>query len=78
MHLLVVLIIAMLVFGPKKLPELGHSLGKGIRGFKDSLEGKDEIPEKVEAVAVEPAAEETTAVRTGAEGVSAQSGPDVR
>ena len=42
MHLLVVLVIAMLVFGPKKLPELGKSLGHGIRGFKDSLEGKEQ------------------------------------
>jgi sec-independent protein translocase protein TatA len=69
MHLLVVLIIAMLVFGPKKLPELGNSLGKGIRGFKDSLEGKDDAPAKTEAVAVEPPAE-ATVVRTDAEGVS--------
>ena len=41
MHLLVVLIIAVLVLGPKKLPEAGRSLGSGIRQFKDSLEGKD-------------------------------------
>lgn len=40
MHLLVILIIALLVFGPKKLPEIGKSLGEGIRGFKDSM--KDE------------------------------------
>ena len=42
MHLLIVLVIAMLVLGPKKLPELGHSLGSGIRGFKASLEGNHE------------------------------------
>ena len=36
-HLLVIGFIAMLVFGPKKLPELGKGLGEGIRGFKDSL-----------------------------------------
>jgi sec-independent protein translocase protein TatA len=41
MHLLVVLVIAVLVLGPKKLPEAGRSLGSGIRQFKDSLEGKD-------------------------------------
>lgn len=41
MHLLVVLIIAVLVLGPKKLPEVGRSLGSGIRQFKDSLEGND-------------------------------------
>lgn len=77
MHLLVVLIIAMLVFGPKKLPELGHSLGKGIRGFKDSLEGKDESVAKAEAVAVEPPAE-SPVVAPGAEGVSAVPDQDAR
>jgi sec-independent protein translocase protein TatA len=42
MHLLVVLVIAVLVLGPKKLPEVGRSLGSGIRQFKDSLEGNEE------------------------------------
>jgi sec-independent protein translocase protein TatA len=41
MHLLVVLIIAVLVLGPKKLPEVGRSLGSGIRQFKDSIEGNE-------------------------------------
>jgi sec-independent protein translocase protein TatA len=36
-HLLVIGFIAMLVFGPKKLPELGKGLGEGIRGFKDAI-----------------------------------------
>ena len=42
MHLLVIAFIALLVFGPKKLPELGKGLGDGIRAFKDGM--KD--PEK--------------------------------
>jgi sec-independent protein translocase protein TatA len=42
-HLLVILAIAVLFFGPKKLPELGKSLAEGIRGFKDSL--KNEKPD---------------------------------
>jgi len=37
MHLLVILFIALLVFGPKKLPELGKGLGDGIRAFKDNV-----------------------------------------
>jgi len=37
MHLLVILFIALLIFGPKKLPELGKGLGEAIRGFKDAL-----------------------------------------
>lgn len=43
MHLLVILGIALLVFGPKKLPELGKGLGEGIRIFKNSLrDGNDD------------------------------------
>lgn len=36
-HWLVIAIIALLLFGPKKLPELGKSLAEGIRGFKDGM-----------------------------------------
>jgi len=42
MHLLVVLFIALLVFGPRKLPELGKGLGDGIRSFKDSMRDKEQ------------------------------------
>lgn len=48
MHLLVILFIALLVFGPKKLPELGKGLGEGIRSFKDSMNAKDETAAKSE------------------------------
>ena len=40
--LVVILIIMLLVFGPKRLPEMGRSLGRGMREFKDSISGKDE------------------------------------
>jgi sec-independent protein translocase protein TatA len=40
MELVVVLVIALLVIGPKKLPEVGKSLGKGMRDFKDALAGQ--------------------------------------
>jgi sec-independent protein translocase protein TatA len=42
MHLLVILGIALLVFGPRKLPELGKGLGEGIRGFKSALNDHDD------------------------------------
>jgi sec-independent protein translocase protein TatA len=45
MELIVVLIIALLIFGPKRLPEMGHSLGKGMREFKDSISGKSQDEE---------------------------------
>jgi sec-independent protein translocase protein TatA len=38
----VVLLIALIVFGPKRLPELGQSLGRGIREFKSSLSGESD------------------------------------
>ena len=40
MELIVILAIALIVLGPKKLPEVGKSLGKGMREFKDSLSGE--------------------------------------
>ncbi len=40
-HLLIVLVIAVLVLGPKRLPEAARGLGAGVRQFKDSLEGKE-------------------------------------
>jgi sec-independent protein translocase protein TatA len=42
MEIGIVLLIALIVFGPKKLPELGSSLGKGIREFKGSIGAGDE------------------------------------
>jgi sec-independent protein translocase protein TatA len=42
----IVLVIALIVFGPKKLPELGKSLGKGINEFKGSIGGSDDEIEK--------------------------------
>jgi sec-independent protein translocase protein TatA len=64
LEIIVVLIIALIVFGPKRLPELGNSLGKGIREFKDSVTGEnkdddvDDAPEipaaKATATPVQP------------------------
>jgi sec-independent protein translocase protein TatA len=45
MHLLVILGIALLVFGPKRLPELGKGLGEAIRGFKGGLRSGPEEPQ---------------------------------
>ena len=40
-EIVILLIVALLVFGPKRLPEMGRSLGRGMREFKDSISGKD-------------------------------------
>jgi sec-independent protein translocase protein TatA len=44
-HLLVIFFIALLVFGPKKLPELGKGLGEGIRALKNGMKSEDTKPE---------------------------------
>ena len=44
MHLLIIAGIALLVLGPKKLPELGKGMGEGIRGFKAAMAAKEEPP----------------------------------
>ena len=43
-HLLLIFGIALLVFGPKKLPELGKGIGEGIRGFKSAMKAEEEKP----------------------------------
>jgi sec-independent protein translocase protein TatA len=45
MEIVLILIVALLVFGPKRLPELGRSMGKGIREFKGSLTGENKDDE---------------------------------
>ena len=42
MHLMLILAVGVLVFGPKKIPELGKGLGEGIRGFKDAIKSATE------------------------------------
>lgn len=44
MELIILVVVLLLVFGSRKLPELGRSLGGGMREFKDSVTGKDEEP----------------------------------
>jgi sec-independent protein translocase protein TatA len=47
-ELIIILVVVLIVFGPKRLPDLGRSLGRGMREFKDSVTGKDkdELPER--------------------------------
>jgi sec-independent protein translocase protein TatA len=52
MHLLVIFGVALLVFGPKKLPELGKGIGEGIRGFKSAMK-EEEKPAKVKPIIAE-------------------------
>ena len=72
-EIIIVLVIVLIIFGPKRLPDLGRSLGSGMRNFKDSVTGKDgddeaERPELSAAEARrvdEPATGTPEAVPTG-------------
>ncbi|HEV2464320.1 MAG TPA: twin-arginine translocase TatA/TatE family subunit [Acidobacteriaceae bacterium] len=65
-HLIIILVIALLVFGPRKLPELGKGLGEGLKGFKEGIKGTTEAPKqetlvaKTDAPAAQPPAAPTT------------------
>jgi sec-independent protein translocase protein TatA len=48
-ELIVILVLALIVLGPKKLPSAGRALGESIRGFKESVTGEDARPEVVES-----------------------------
>lgn len=54
-HLVVVLVVALLLFGPRKLPELGKGLGEAMRGFKDGIKGNPDAPkEQPPSTPIEP------------------------
>ena len=48
LELVLILLVVLLLFGAKRLPELGRSLGSGMKEFKDSVTGKDESPNRTE------------------------------
>lgn len=81
-EILLLLLVLLLVFGPKRLPEMGRSLGRGLREFKDSISGKTDfddqqaqhapthmaaLPTEVAGRPAEPAAAETATVPAGEE-----------
>ena len=59
-ELFLILIIALVIFGPKKLPEIGKAIGKGINEFKDAVSGDKKVAKE------EPAKAETIDVEAGA------------
>jgi sec-independent protein translocase protein TatA len=74
LELAIVLIIALVVFGPKRLPELGRSVGRGIREFKGSLSGDhdDDEPEpqaKIESAQPPPPPSESAEAKKADETV---------
>ncbi len=59
-EIIILLVIVLLIFGPKRLPDLGRSLGRGMREFKDSVTGKDTDDDPPRLASNEPAAPEPT------------------
>ncbi len=60
MHLLVILVVALLVFGPKKLPELGKGLGEAISGFKKAIhEGENSTNAQTDTAAAKNLTQKT-------------------
>jgi sec-independent protein translocase protein TatA len=55
-HLLIVAIVVVLVFGPKRLPELARGLGQGMRDFKKALNQPDDEPKQDETTPTHPGA----------------------
>src|SRR5215469_2724150 len=55
-HLLFVLVVALLVLGPKRLPEAGRALGKGIRDFKSAIGGEDDHHSSIQTQTTQAAA----------------------
>ena len=49
LEIIILLVIVLVIFGPKRLPELGRGLGKGMREFKDSVTGKDDDRQELRA-----------------------------
>jgi sec-independent protein translocase protein TatA len=68
LEIVIVLVVVLLIFGPKRLPDLGRSLGSGMREFKDSVTGKDkdepaEIQRPAEGPVTQASAEDPAATR---------------
>ena len=49
LHIILILVVVLLVFGAKRLPEMGRSLGDGMRGFKEAIGGQSPVPSAVTA-----------------------------
>jgi sec-independent protein translocase protein TatA len=66
LEIVVILVIVLVIFGPKRLPDLGRSLGRGMREFKDSVTGKDK-DELAEGAVDKPDPATTTTTTTASE-----------
>lgn len=74
MELAIVLIIALVIFGPKKLPELGSSLGRGLREFKSSISSDTQGDQQTDSEERDRALPERTAPTESTPATGAQAG----
>ncbi len=66
LHIAFLLLLVLLVFGAKRLPEMGRSLGSGMRGFRDALTGEAPPAAELSATAAQPQQAETARQTTAA------------
>jgi len=71
LEIIIVLVVVLVIFGPKRLPELGKGLGKGMRDFKDAVTGKDDDDEPKELTATPTSEKPTVQIPVPAEPVQA-------
>jgi sec-independent protein translocase protein TatA len=76
-HLIFVLVVALLVLGPKRLPEVGRSLGRGLRDFRQGMQGVEQEARAVFSDALDEPKTETSGSSTGpvASSVASQAAP---
>jgi sec-independent protein translocase protein TatA len=72
-HLLFLLVLLLAVFGAKRLPEMGRSLGSGMRGFRESLSGEPARPAALEQSTSSAPRESSTVTAAASESTSPQS-----
>ena len=71
LEIIIVLVVVLVIFGPKRLPELGKGLGKGMRDFKDAVTGKDDDDEPKELESTASSEKATVQIPVPAEPVQA-------
>jgi sec-independent protein translocase protein TatA len=72
LELAVVVIFALIIFGPKRLPELGKSMGKGIREFRSSISGESDDDDDDEAPKIDRSASSSSSSEDAAEPVEGE------
>jgi sec-independent protein translocase protein TatA len=72
LHIAFLVVILLLVFGAKRLPEIGRSLGSGMREFKDSISGESKQPELTQTTQQQPPPPQQAAQAFGGEAAPAQ------